>query len=119
MSLPAERETGPLVDRVDDGHVPDAVPSVRGDRPPISNRVDEGPELMGIGGVAGDALLAATVRAAVLATKANPEVTVFLDGLLDRDRGYYRRHGLVDRHFNPRPGFYTMIEAAASVGWDP
>lgn len=52
------------------------------------------------------------VAGTVTAARAHPEVTVFLDGFLDHDRGYYRRHGLVDRSYNPRPALYALAAGA-------
>jgi 3',5'-cyclic AMP phosphodiesterase CpdA len=66
---------------------------------------------------ADDAAVAARVEEAVHAAVSNPDVSVFLDGFLDHDRGYYPRHGLLDRAYNPRPALYRLIEAAsASAG---
>ncbi|MDJ0954957.1 MAG: metallophosphoesterase [Acidimicrobiia bacterium] len=44
----------------------------------------------------------------------HPGTSVFLDGFMDHDRGYYPRHGLLDRAFNPRPALYRLIEASAT-----
>jgi len=48
------------------------------------------------------------------AAARHPEVAVFLDGFMDHDRGYYPRHGLIDRSFNPRPALYRLIEESSS-----
>jgi predicted phosphodiesterase len=61
-----------------------------------------------------DAAVAARVEEAVHAAVSNPDVSVFLDGFIDHDRGYYPRHGLIDRAYNPRPALYRLIEAAAT-----
>jgi 3',5'-cyclic AMP phosphodiesterase CpdA len=42
-----------------------------------------------------------------------PDVSVFLDGFMDHDRGYYPRRGLIDRSFNPRPALYRLIERSS------
>jgi predicted phosphodiesterase len=55
--------------------------------------------------------VAEVVRAAAL----EPTVAVFLDGFVDHDRGYYPRHGLIDRAFNPRPAFYRLIKDSTAV----
>lgn len=55
--------------------------------------------------------VAEVVRAAVHA----PDVDVYLDGFIDHDRGYYPRHGLIDRAYNPRPALYRLIEESAAV----
>ena len=52
-----------------------------------------------------------TVRAAI----KEPDVSVFLDGFMDHDRGYYPRHGLIDRGFNPRPALYSLIAESAGA----
>jgi len=39
---------------------------------------------------------------------ANSSMQVYLDTFADVDRGYYRRHGVVDRYFNPRPAFHVL-----------
>lgn len=53
---------------------------------------------------------------------------VFLDTFVDHDRGYYPRHGLLDRRYNPRIGLHVLshlqdvlqamspIDAAKSIG---
>jgi hypothetical protein len=33
---------------------------------------------------------------------------VYIDTFADVDRGYYRRHGVVDRYYNPRQAFYVL-----------
>jgi hypothetical protein len=54
-------------------------------------------------------------RVAEIAEQAisDDEVAVLLDGFVDHDRGYYPRHGLIDRAFNPRPALYSLIEVSA------
>ena len=42
------------------------------------------------------------VAAAFLAALDCPDLTVFIDTFIDHDRGYYPRHGLLDRRSNPR-----------------
>jgi len=44
----------------------------------------------------------------------HPDIPMFLDGFMDHDRGYYRRHGLIDRRCNPRPGLHALINFAKS-----
>lgn len=46
------------------------------------------------------------------ASKTMRNTTIFIDTWLDSDRGYYPRHGLLDRRFNPRPAFYALKLAA-------
>ena len=45
---------------------------------------------------------------AVTAAVAFPEVDVFVDNLTDIDRGYFFRHGLVDRLYNPNKGSHVV-----------
>jgi 3',5'-cyclic AMP phosphodiesterase CpdA len=61
-----------------------------------------------------DQALADRVAESVEAAFAYPEATVFLDGFMDHDRSYYPRHGLIDRHHNPRPGLLRLIECSAT-----
>ncbi|MDP6933294.1 MAG: metallophosphoesterase [Myxococcota bacterium] len=49
-----------------------------------------------------DARVARFVAETALAAAACPGVRIFVDTLDDRDRGYFPRHGLVDRRWNPR-----------------
>jgi hypothetical protein len=35
-----------------------------------------------------------------------------LDTTVDHDRGYFARHGLLDRRGNPRPAFRALADAA-------
>lgn len=49
--------------------------------------------------------LAAESLAAAHAVK---EAVVFFDTFVDHDRGYYPRHGLLDRRYNPRIGLHVL-----------
>jgi len=51
-----------------------------------------------------------TARAAeaIAAANAHEDVHVYADTFADVDRGYYRRHGIVDRFCNPRPAFNVV-----------
>ena len=55
-----------------------------------------------------DAVARRVAEAAAVGLR-HPEVPMFLDGFMDHDRGYYRRHGLIDRRFNPRPAMHALI----------
>ena len=59
-----------------------------------------------------DEAVAHRVAEAARAALYDPDVTVFLDGFIDHDRGYYPRHGLIDRAFNPRKALYRLIDVA-------
>lgn len=63
-----------------------------------------------------DDAVAHRVADVVQAAALEPTVAVFLDGFVDHDRGYYPRHGLIDRAFNPRPAFYQLIKESAGIG---
>jgi predicted phosphodiesterase len=52
-----------------------------------------------------DDWVAARVGKALAVTWAREDVHVYIDTFADVDRGYYRRHGIVDRFYNPRPAF--------------
>ncbi|NOX62538.1 MAG: serine/threonine protein phosphatase [Chloroflexi bacterium] len=49
-----------------------------------------------------DEAIARRVAAARSAAHAHPRVSVYLDALVDHDRGYHPRHGLLDRRYNLR-----------------
>ena len=55
-----------------------------------------------------DEWVANRVAEAVAAACAFEDVHVYADTFADVDRGYYRRHGVVDRFYNPRPGFEVV-----------
>jgi hypothetical protein len=61
---------------------------------------------------ADDEAVADWVEHAVAAASRRRTVSVFLDGLVDHDRSYYPRHGLIDRRYSPRPALYRLIEAS-------
>jgi hypothetical protein len=68
-----------------------------------------------------NACRAAEALAASLAAAGpgRPEVDVFLDTFADIDRGYFVRHGLVDRRFNPRLGSHVVRHLYAALNEDP
>jgi len=45
---------------------------------------------------------------ALVVSTAHSSMHVYLDTFADVDRGYYRRHGVVDRFFNPRTAFHVL-----------
>jgi hypothetical protein len=55
-----------------------------------------------------DRKLANQVAEAVMAGYAYEDVSVFIDTFMDLDRGYFPRHGLFDRRFNPRPASFVF-----------
>lgn len=58
--------------------------------------------------VVDDERLANHVAEAVLAGYAFDDVAVYIDTFMDLDRGYFPRHGLFDRRFNPRPAAFVF-----------
>ncbi len=61
-----------------------------------------------------DDWVANRVAEAVAAACAFEDVHVYADTFADVDRGYYRRHGVVDRFYNPRPGFEVVRQLTAA-----
>ena len=70
-----------------------------------------------------DDWVANRVAEAVAAACAFEDVHVYADTFADVDRGYYRRHGVVDRFYNPRPGFAIVRHLVSALGqtseWSP
>jgi len=62
-----------------------------------------------------DEAVAHHVAAAARAAMSETDVAVFLDAFVDHDRGYYPRHCLIDRAFNPRPALYRLIEESSAT----
>jgi Calcineurin-like phosphoesterase len=62
-----------------------------------------------------DAAIARQVVAAEHAARAHPRVPVILDTAVDHDRGYFPRHGLVDRRGNPRAAFTALARLARGL----
>jgi hypothetical protein len=60
-----------------------------------------------------DETVAVRIEEIVNEASTQPDVPVFLDGFIDHDRGYYPRHGLIDRAFNPRPALHRLIESSS------
>ena len=54
-----------------------------------------------------DRLITNRIAKAMVAAFAVPKMQVFLDTFADLDRGYFPRHGLYDRRFNPRPASHV------------
>ena len=57
---------------------------------------------------AGDDWVANRVAEALAVSAAYGDMHVYLDTFADVDRGYYRRHGVVDRFFNPRSAYHVV-----------
>jgi 3',5'-cyclic AMP phosphodiesterase CpdA len=54
-----------------------------------------------------DRAIANQVAEAMLAAFASGDCEVFIDTYVDVDRGYFPRHGLFDRRYNPRPASFV------------
>lgn len=63
-----------------------------------------------------DPAIAARVAEALAAAHGNGPVEVFLDTYMDLDRGYFPRHGLFDRRFNPRPASFVYRHLQGILG---
>ncbi|HJN77811.1 MAG TPA: metallophosphoesterase [Myxococcota bacterium] len=59
-----------------------------------------------------DRAVALRVAEAAISAWAHPHLAVFLDTLVDHDRGYYPRNGLLDRRCNPRPALFALRHLA-------
>jgi hypothetical protein len=58
-----------------------------------------------------DVAIASRVAETVAAAHSMRTVEVLLDTFVDQDRGYFVRHGLIDRRHNPRPAYHALIDA--------
>ncbi len=65
---------------------------------------------------ADDRAISNRVAETLLAALAVKDVQVFLDTFVDHDRGYYPRHGLLDRRYNPRASFYVLRHLHHALG---
>ncbi|MEZ4238071.1 MAG: hypothetical protein R3F59_18380 [Myxococcota bacterium] len=66
-----------------------------------------------------DARVTERALAAFEAALAHPQVPVLLDTTVDHDRGYFPRHGLLDRRGNPRSAWRALRAAAVKAGSSP
>ncbi len=62
-----------------------------------------------------DARVANRVVEAELAARTHREATLFVDGFVDHDRGYFPRRALLDRRGDPRAGFGALVRLAVTV----
>ncbi len=62
-----------------------------------------------------DALTVSRIAEAMAAAAAFHNVTVFADTLVDIDRGYFPRSGVLDRLCNPRPGLHVVRHMHAAL----
>ena len=63
-----------------------------------------------------DSGIAMRVAHALCAAHLAQRCEVFLDTYMDLDRGYFPRHGLFDRRFNPRPAAHVYRHLQAVLG---
>jgi hypothetical protein len=63
-----------------------------------------------------DTAIAGRVVAAAAGAYAAPGAVVLLDTFDDHDRGYFVRHGLVDRRYNPRPAYHALRRLCSVLG---
>ena len=65
-----------------------------------------------------DAWAALRIAEALVAAAAHGDIHVYPDTFADVDRGYFRRHGVVDRFFNPRPAYHVIrhLNGALATG---
>lgn len=56
--------------------------------------------------------VAAVARALIL-SRASPRIRYVFDTFMDVDRGYFPRHGFIDRRFNPRPAAHAFTTLTA------
>jgi predicted phosphodiesterase len=52
--------------------------------------------------------IARVVGETLISSLAVENVEIFMDTLVDHDRGYFPRHGLIDRRYNPRLAFHVF-----------
>jgi hypothetical protein len=64
---------------------------------------------------ADDHLSVTRIAEAMAAAAAFDNVTVYADTFVDIDRGYFPRTGVLDRMFNPRPGFHVVRHMNAAL----
>ena len=55
-----------------------------------------------------DDAVAGRLAEAFVAARAFPGVRAMIDGLIDHDRGYFPRHGIVDRRGAPRAAYRVL-----------
>lgn len=71
--------------------------------------------------ISDDAVVARRVTDAMLASWRHAgRVGVFLDTFADHDRGYFPRHGLTDRRYDPRPAgslIAKLVSRFAGIDW--
>jgi len=65
-----------------------------------------------------DNKIANVVSEALISSMAVNHVEVFLDTLVDHDRGYFPRHGLMDRRYNPRPAYHVFRHLFRAISGD-
>ena len=66
-----------------------------------------------------DVWVANRLAEALAASAAFSDLHLYVDTFADVDRGYFRRHGVVDRFYNPHPAFHVVqhLNAALAAGF--
>ncbi len=64
---------------------------------------------------ADDQQITSRIAEAMMAAAAHDNVAVYADTLADNDRGYFPRRGVLDRMWNPRPGFHVVRHLNAAL----
>ena len=55
-----------------------------------------------------DPVISNVVAESVVSAHGLPNVSLYLDTFVHHDRGYYPRHGIIDRRYNPQLPFYVI-----------
>lgn len=55
-----------------------------------------------------DQIICNRLAEAMMYGRSSPEVRIYCDSFTDNDRGYFPRRGVLDRRYNPRPGFHLV-----------
>lgn len=66
-----------------------------------------------------EAWTATRAAESIAVTVAHSDLHVYLDTFADVDRGYYRRLGIVDRFYNPRPAFHAIKDMHTKMKQKP
>ena len=65
-----------------------------------------------------DGEIACVAAETLVATLVVEKCTVFLDTLVDHDRGYFPRNGVMDRRYNPRLAYHVLRHLHRAVSGD-
>ncbi len=65
-----------------------------------------------------DDKVAHVVGETLISSMAVEHIEIFFDTLIDHDRGYFPRHGFMDRRYNPRPAYHIFRHLYRAVSGD-